>query len=71
MKYQLFNPSRGQFEFVDGGQLGVETLLLNILMELRVHSVYLQAQNPQVADDLNNLRLDVVNDPLSFTPTSL
>ena len=71
MKLQLYDASRGQFVYVDAGKLGTEALLLNILIELRVHSLYLGAMNPQIRDDLSALRADSVNDPPSFAPTSL
>ena len=71
MKLNTFDASRGQFVNVDAGQVGTEALLLNILIELRIHSLFLQAMNPQIKDDLSALRADVVNDPPSFAATSL
>lgn len=68
MKLQILDPSRGQFVYLDAGQIGSEALLLNILIELRIHSMILQAMNPGgiVTDDLTQLRVDAVTDPATF-----
>lgn len=66
MSIQVLNPGTGQFVLADQGQVSNETLLLNILVELRVISQFLQAQNPQIADDLSSLRADQVTDPISI-----
>lgn len=62
----LKNQATGLFVQLDGGQESNFNLLFAILIELRVHSIYLQAQNPQIADDLNTLRADQTDDPLSL-----
>ena len=71
---KLLDPAGNSFDVVDFGQNSVGLLLLNILMELRVHTQYLQTMNMGiVSDDPIQMRLDQVNDPSSlniFTPTS-
>ncbi len=57
----LYDPDSMQFASVDTGQQAQATLLLNILIELRVQNMYLQAQNLGViGSDLDQLRMDVV-----------
>lgn len=70
MKLQIYDPSLNQFVRCDAGELGTEALLLNILVELRIHSMILQAMNPGgiVTDDLTQLRRDAVSDPATFNP---
>ena len=71
MRMTLYNPTRAQFCEVDAGQVGTETLLINILIELRVQSLMIQQQAGQLAaDDLDQLRCDIVNDPKTFTPVT-
>ena len=71
---KILDPSTGFFAPIDGGSNGDSTVLLNILMELRVHTIYLQAMSQGIVnDEPSQLRLDVVSDPGSFqtlTPTS-
>jgi hypothetical protein len=71
MKLNIFDPSRGQFVNVDAGQIGMEALMFNVLLNVRVMNRYMAALNPQIKDDLTELILDEVNDPPSFAPTSL
>jgi len=66
---KILDPGSGLFCPTDYGQMGDSVVLLNILIELRVHSIYLQAMNPGlVTEDLAQLRIDVANDPTSLTP---
>ena len=68
---KLLDPSSNSWVQVDTG--GVELLLLNILLELRVHSAFMQVMNSElITDDLSQMRLDACSDPsslTSFTPT--
>ena len=66
---KLLDPATGLFAPLDGGSNGDSLILQNILIELRVHTLYLQAMNPGlIAEDPAQLRIDVVNDPTSFAP---
>jgi hypothetical protein len=67
MRLQIFDPARNQFVVVAADQVGMETLLLNILIEARIQSMMIQAMNPRIVDDdLSNLRKDAVSDPATF-----
>jgi hypothetical protein len=64
---KLLDPATGLFSVLDGGNIAVNLLLVNILMEMRVMNQYLSAMNPGiVADDPDKLRADQVFDPASF-----
>ena len=70
MAIRLYNPDAGMFQVVDTGQLSQSNLLLNILIELRVHTMYLASQNINDVDDQpEQLRVDVTNDPSFMTVT--
>lgn len=62
---KLYDPSsetNGTYYNVPTGSLAAESLiLLNVLIELRVMTVYLAAMNPGiVADSIEQLRADVM-----------
>jgi hypothetical protein len=64
---KLLDPSTGTFVQVDTG--GISLLLINILIELRVHTHYMKAMNlGLISDSAAQLRLDVCQDPSSLTP---
>ena len=71
---KLFSPDAQAFCAVDGGASAISNILLNILMELRVHTQYLQAMNIGIVnDDPAQMRIDTFNDPSSlnlYTETS-
>ena len=68
MALKLYSPDLNQFVDLDSGKVSEASLLLNILIELRIHSVFLQAMNPVlVSEDLNQLRADMVSEPQSIT----
>jgi len=68
MSVLLYNPGTKQFAQSDPGRVSENVLLLNILIELRVHSVYLASMSSGIViDDLSTLRVDQVNDPDSLT----
>lgn len=59
----MFDQGTGAFSSVTGIEAGNNQgkLLLNILIELRVHSVYLASIAQDVSDDTQTLRADVIN----------
>ena len=64
---KILDPSSGLYRQADND--GTSVLLLNILIELRVMNVYLQAMNPGiVTEELAQLRIDACNDPTSLQP---
>ncbi len=65
---QIWDPARSQWTNIDDGQLGAAALLLNILIELRINSLFEQANNTGVVitDTLEQLRADALNDPTTF-----
>jgi hypothetical protein len=66
---KLLDPATGTFDDLDGGSQTTRILLLNILMELRVHTQYLQAMNIGIVnDDPAQMRIDTALDPSSLTP---
>lgn len=66
---RLLDPATGKFMDVDYGNLSTGLMLLNILIELRVHTQYLQAMNMGIInDDPAQMRMDATNDPSSLTP---
>lgn len=65
---KLLDPATGMFDDVDYGNMSQGLILLNILIELRVQSAFLQAQNVGiVSDDLPQMRLDAASEPTSLT----
>jgi hypothetical protein len=68
MSISLYDPARQQFISVDGGQIATGVLLLNILIELRVHSLFLKEQNHgRCHDELAEIRNNLADDPQSLT----
>ena len=65
MGLRLYNPDDNTFIVLDEGRTAEYNLLLNILIEQRVTNTLL-AQYMGDGDDLNTLRVDVVNDPSSL-----
>ena len=58
----------GFFVQADQGQTSHTSLLAAILIELRVHTQYLQAMNLNIIqDDPAQMRLDAASDPSSLT----
>ena len=65
---RLFDHVHGTWMDVDFGAQDIGSLLMNILIEMRVHTRYLQAMNPGiVSDEPETMRQDVMNDPSSLT----
>lgn len=61
----IYDPDLRIFTSVDTGQQAQSTLMLNILIELRVHTMYLQTQSMgAINSDPEQLRMDVVGDVL-------
>ena len=66
---KILDPATGLFIDIDFGNVTQGQLLLNILLELRVLTMYMQAMNVGiVADDPMQLRLDAANDPPNLAP---
>jgi len=64
MSISIFDPAVNTYVNVDGGQISQSALLLNILIELRVHTMYLQQMNMGVVEDSpHRLRIDEYNNP--------
>lgn len=67
MALHLYNPADGTLQDIDEGRRAEYNLMLNILIELRVHTIYLQAIAVGTVDDQpEQLRIDVTNDPSSL-----
>lgn len=67
MAIALYNPDSNGFQDVDQGRTSEYNLLLNILIELRVHSQFLAVQNQGlIGDSLEQMRVDAVSDPSSL-----
>ena len=67
---QLYDPAKGQWVQVDSGAVSQSILLLNILIELRLHTLFISLENRgRCKDEINDLREDIANDPQSlFVP---
>jgi hypothetical protein len=62
MSIKIYDPAVNAYVQVDGGAVSQSALLLNILIELQVHTMYLQNMSIDlVNDDPAQLRLDAVN----------
>jgi len=65
---KLLDPSTGQFVELDGGANTTRLLLMSILIELRVITLYMaENSNGLIEDDPAFLRRDISSDPGSFT----
>jgi hypothetical protein len=70
MAVSLLDYDTFQFDAHDGGQTTQAALMLATLVELRVISGILLSMNQGlIGDDLNQLRVDAVNDPASLPST--
>ncbi len=68
MPISLLNPATKQFIQVDTGAVANETLLLNILIELRMQSTFLKMMvGGRCHDELNDMRFDFAHDAQSLT----
>lgn len=66
----IYDHAQQKFLTLDEGASAQQTLLTEILIELRVHTQYLQAMNLTIVDETpEQLRIDQANDPSSLTPT--
>jgi hypothetical protein len=64
MSIQLYDPNSNSYVQLDSGRVSQEMLLVNILIELQVHTMYLQQMHTGVVDDDPiQLRKDIVNNP--------
>lgn len=64
MSIRIYDPAVNAYVQADTGQVSQSTLLLNILIELQVHTMYLQQMHLGVVEDNPiQLRNDVINNP--------
>jgi hypothetical protein len=64
MAIRIYDPAVNAYVQVDSGNVSQSALLLNILIELQVQTLYLQNQNIGIVnDDPVTLRNDIVNNP--------
>jgi hypothetical protein len=64
---KLLDPATGVFSVLDGGNIAINLLLVNILLEMRVQNQYLSQMNMGVvADEPDQLRRDQTFDPASL-----
>lgn len=64
MSIRIYDPAVSAYVQVDTGQISQSALLLNILVELQVHTMYLQQMTMGVVEDNPiTLRNDIINNP--------
>ena len=66
LQTQIFDALRQQFVQVDGGTLATTAVLWQILVEMRIANyIAMEVAGGRVpADDLENLRKDLLNEPI-------
>ena len=64
MSIRIYDPAVNAYVQADTGQVSQSTLLLNILIELQVHTMYLNQMSIGVVEDNPiQLRTDIINSP--------